>query len=132
MGLGIGLAHRLASMGIEIPHLGIGIGYWIGSKFIEHVNIYQQIHLLIWGSLELGLGIVLALSLSSMSILIPHLGIGIGYWIGFKFIEDVYLSTKSSSHMGELELGIGLGQCSSSMYFHKQIIFRYGGPLNWD
>ena len=29
--LGIGLAHSMASMLILIPHLGIGIGYWIGS-----------------------------------------------------------------------------------------------------
>ena len=52
------------------------------------------------GTLELELGIGLAHSLASMSILIPHLGIGIRYWIGSKFIEHVNLLTKSSSDIG--------------------------------
>ena len=34
------------------------------------------------GTLELELGIGLAHSLASMLILMPHLGIGFGYWIG--------------------------------------------------
>ena len=41
--LGIGLAHSLASMLILMAPLGIGIGYWIGSKFIKHVCLSKTI-----------------------------------------------------------------------------------------
>ena len=92
-------------MSILMPHLGIGIGYWIGSKFMEHVNLLTKSSSHMG---ELGLGIGLARSLASMRILVPHLGIGIGYWIRSKFMEHVYLLAKSCSDMGD------------------------GGPLNWD
>ena len=99
MELGIGLAYSMASMRILVPHLGLELGIGL-SPSSWSMYIYQQNHHLIWGTLELGLGIGLAHSLASMSILIPHLGIGIGYWIGSKFIEHVNLLTKSSSDMG--------------------------------
>ena len=99
MELGIGLAHSMASMRILVPHLGLELGIGL-SPSSWSMYIYQQNHHLIWGTLELGLGIGLAHSLASMSILIPHLGIGIGYWIGSKFIEHVNLLTKSSSDIG--------------------------------
>ena len=89
--LGIGLAYSLTNMSILILHLGIGIGYWIGSKFIQHMCLLS-INKSDMGSLELGLGIGLAHSLASVVILMPHLRIGIGNWIGSKIIQHVCLS----------------------------------------
>ena len=81
MGLGIGLAHSLASKLVLIPHLGIGIGYldWV---LVHKACIMMKKSSSDMGTLELELGIGLAHSLSSMLILMPHLGIGIWYWIG--------------------------------------------------
>ena len=57
---GIGLAHSWASQLILITHLGIGIGYWIWSKFIQHIWILNMV------TLEFELGLGLALSLASI------------------------------------------------------------------
>ena len=37
--LGIGLGHSSPGRLVLIPHPGIGIGYWIGSEFIQHVHM---------------------------------------------------------------------------------------------
>ena len=47
--LGIGLGHSSSGRLVLIPHPGIGIGYWIGSEFIEHVHIYvSQKYCSVW------------------------------------------------------------------------------------
>ena len=44
--LGIGLAHSWASMLFLTPHLGIGIMYWIGQMFIEHICVSKNLLLI--------------------------------------------------------------------------------------
>ena len=88
------------------PHLGIGIVYWIGSKFKEYACLSSKSSYYIgvpWIEITYWIG---PLSLESKSILTPHLGIGIGYWIGSKFIEYVCLSLKLSPDMGAPWIGI--------------------------
>ena len=73
MELGIGLAHSLASMSFLIPHLGIGIRYWIGSCMSIKIVLFNM------DTLELELGIGFAHSVAGVLVFIPHLRIGIGH-----------------------------------------------------